>query len=416
MLLGSASFAETIDRLDGIWSAVSAICTALAVLVAVWATQKVLQQGQKSQLKDELRAVREAQSSLLASRGLFKAAIHPYWKVDETARETGANGDAEEFDPFDSKEVESESRVHESAYATEAAAWALIGAIQGANALGARLWDTADVDRLVTFIEAYGSKGWFPNYLALVAGGRSSPFALADEVVGAGSPDLEALAATFFADDDHLSGFPQRSPEFARVTDQFVDAGLFRIRDGITAFLAIGDAAAETLKPLRRFRPSGFLDRAGWNALTVPPYAAEQSTNEIVFRARSGQRYTGSTLGEIIEQIWPKNRFREATSNELLARGWRELHLMMMATRHNRGVKRAIERGDLVASPAEVTGLDRVIDGDDVTLPWPHREHPLAAVRGRRLSLSRRNVMLLDPSTERSLLESIGELTPAVTD
>jgi hypothetical protein len=389
--------------MNGIWSAISAVCTGAAVLVAVWATRRVLEQAQKSQLKDELRAVREAQSALLGARGRFKAAIHAYWKAPS------ASAQDREFDPFSSEEVKQEARVHEAAYGFEAAAWVLIGAIRGASALGARLWDPEQVTRLVDFIDVYGRQGWMPNYLSLVAtlepGQHLSRFSLAWEVAGEGSSDMDALVSEVFGDGDRVSGFPMDRKETSVLTDSFIDAALSQIREAIGAFLEVGDKAAETLKPLRNYRRSRFLSDEAWKQLDV---VQPEEANGPISVTALGKEYSGNSREDIISQIWQKGRYGSVAANPPLARGWREARLIALARHENLKVQAAVERGELILSDRQAQILKRLIDGDDVAVPWPHQAFPLTTVNGRRLARRPRNVKVYDATTDAALLQSLG--------
>jgi hypothetical protein len=406
VLLSSAGLVGVVNDLNGIWSAISAVCTGAAVLVAVWATRRVLEQGQKSQLKDELRSVREAQSALLAARGAFKAAIHAYWK-----RPSATEADSE--DPFASEQVRQEAQVHQAAYDMEAAAWVLVGAIRGAHALGSRLWEEDDVERLADFIEAYGRKGWLPNYLALVAtlerGTKLSRFSLVYQVTDGASRDMDDFATRYFSTDGRLSGFPTTVRDARLVTDGFIDAALARIREGVNEFLRVGDRAAETLKPLSRFRPSSFLSEGGWGSAPTAPDGDKPSTSAATFELARRQ-YSGSSLAEIIGKAWPDHAYDTLRRNDLLARAWREWKLVAVADERNRALRAAAADGRFVLSQREADFLDRLIDGEKVVIRWRHTAFPLTTVKGRMPTHLARSLVVLDPETERSFLESIGEL------
>lgn len=406
---------DVINQLDGLWSAISAICTAIAVLVAIWATRKVLEVERKSTLKDELRSVREALTTMVATRGDLEGGLQPYWKV------VGQYRSASE-DPFSDASVQQESRVHETVYKIEAASVALTTSLRGAVSLAPTAWDESEVDRLVAFIEVHGAKGWMPAYLTLVGSGAGKPVTgddLAREVVGNGSVDMDFFAASWFVSAQN-AGFPGDHADARAAVDFYHDGGRV-LREAVAAFLAVGDRISRSKRDLSTASPSRFLQRttgrqAGSDLLRpeLEPYREEHVDGRVELRATSGQVYEGDSFADLIGQIWSADEYRDVQVNEPLALAWRQTSLYRLARKHNAAILEKVAAGDLVVGDGERALLDALATGVEPAerpyAAWTRAGQPIAVVKGWIDAPEGSRTIVLDPATERSLLQSLGTL------
>lgn len=437
----SGSWFETwVTQQGGIWQAVSAVFTVAAVLIAIWATFRVLEEERKSRLKDELRAVREALSDVISTHGELEGALYPFWKLspDSDAWPEHDFPYDEARNPFADPGVQQEGKVTQTCYRIMGAGEVLLASLRGARSMGSSIWDRDEMDRLTRWISSYVNRAWKLPYFLLVtkndegAQGPWTGYRLVDEsTMKGGSPEYAELVAQQFASGKHPGLAPEGPADAAAVSAFYDEAEKILIR-AVSAFLDLGDAAAEDRRPLRRRRPKVFL-RSGDTgedllAVGVTPYQVEEAEGPVRFRAGGGKTYEANTYAGILTQIWAD--YSESTDNEALALGRRQMAAARLALRTNRETLRALEakgiepsaeqREILLSStfsvPDQFTTSEpfewhlpgtQLVLVDDLYNPdcyGPDDDVPLRPVG---------NVRFLDAQTERGLLESIGNFLPA---
>ncbi|WP_148070781.1 hypothetical protein [Curtobacterium sp. PhB130] len=436
--MGSGWFDTWVRDEGGIWQAVSAVFTVVAVLIAIWATFRVLEEERKSRLKDEMRAVREALAGIIQTRGDMEGALYPFWKLDAAAwpERDFPYGGAK--NPFEDPGVQQEARVTETAYRIIGAGEVLTASVRGAHSMGNSVWARADVDRLTQWISSYANRAWKLPYFLLVSRNEESDqgpwtgYRLVDEsTLEDGSPEYAELVAQQFAS-GKLPGLAPGGPARAEMVTGFYEVAEKTLIRAVSAFLALGDAAAEDHRPLRRRRAKSFLRGDGPGddllAVGVEPHRVENVAGTLHFEASGGKSYRAETYAGILMQIWTD--YSLATENEPLALGRRQMAAARLAARTNRGTLDALEASGIEPSADE----REILLGSTFTVPeqftgaqpfeWRLGGMPLvlvddlynvdcyepgAEVPTRPIG----NVRFLNAQTERLLLESIGRFVPA---
>lgn len=436
----SSSWFETwVTQQGGIWQAVSAVFTVAAVLIAIWATFRVLEEERKSRLKDELRAVREALAGVISTHGEMEGALYPFWKLDPDS-DVWPEHDFpydKASNPFADLGVQQEGRVTQTSYQIMGAGEVLLASIRGARSMGSSVWAREDVERLTRWISSYVNRAWKLPYFLLVtqddgrAQGPWTGYRLVDEsTMKGGSPEYADLVAQLFASGKH-PGLAPEGPANAAAVSAFYDQAEKILIRAVSAFLDLGDAAAEDRRALRGRHPKRFLcdHESGEDILAagVMPHQVEDTLGTIKFRAVGGKTYEADTYAGILSQIWLD--YTESTANEPLALGRRQMAAARLALRTNRealqaleasGIEPTAEQRDLLLSstfsvPEQFKG-DRPFEWklrgtqlvlvDDLYNPDCYESDddvPLRPVG---------NVRFLDAQTERGLLESIGKFVP----
>lgn len=435
--VASSWFETWVTDQGGVWQAVSAIFTVAAVLIAIWATFRVLEEERKSRLKDELRAVRESLASLISAHGEIHGAVYPFWKVGADAwpeREFPYNG---ALSPFADQGVQQQGRVTEAAYRIMGAGEILIASIRGARSMGNHVWNGVDIDRLTRWIRSYSNRSWKLPYFLLVATKNDDAFdpwtgyRLVDEsLMEGGSAEYVDLVAQRFADGRHPGLVTVGDAETSAISSFYDETHDILLR-AVSAFLELGDAAAEDRRALRRRRPKAFMrdQESGEDllAVAVTPYRVEQPTGPLYFQTADGKTYQADAYAQILSNIWTD--YAASTDNEPLALGRRQMAAARLAQRTNRSTLRMLEASgiELTAEQREILessaysvpdqfrrdkpyawqlGVGQLVLVDDLfnrDCYEPDSDVPLRPIG---------NVRFLDAQTERGLLESIGTFHP----
>jgi hypothetical protein len=418
----------------GIWQTISAVFTVAAVLIAIWATFRVLEEERKSRLKDELRAVRESLASLITTRGAMEGALYPFWKLgaDTWSEREFPYGNA--GNPFADAGVAQEGLVTETAYRIIGAGEVLNASIRGARSMGSNVWSRAESDRLTQWIRSYANRAWKLQYFLLVTDrDDSNPwtgYRLANEsTLNGGSAEFAALVAKEFASGKHPGLAPEGPANAADVTRFYEVAEATLIR-AVSAFLELGDAAAEDRRALRRRQPKSFLrdDKSKEDMLSVEvaAYQADPSFETLHFVTGGGQKYEADSYAGVLEKIWTD--YSSSTDNELLALGRRQMAAARLALVTNRntlrelgerGIEPTVEQREiLLSSTFSVPDQLR----SDRPFAWSLQGYELALVDdlfnpecyepGTRVPARPvGHVRFISAQTERALLESIGRFS-----
>ena len=419
----------------GIWQTISAVFTVAAVLIAIWATFRVLEEERKSRLKDELRAVRESLANLISTHGEMEGALYPFWKLrsDEWPEREFPYGGV--LNPFADPGVQQEGRVTETAYRIIGAGEVLNASIRGARSMGSSVWDRAESVRLTQWIGHYANRAWkLPYFLLVTDSDDLDPWtgyqlANASTMYG-GSAEYAELVAEQFASGKH-PGLAPEGPADAATVAAFYDAAEKTLIRAVSAFLDLGDTAAEDHRALRRRRPKSFLydDKSGDDVLAVDvtAYHVEHPSERLHFRAGNGKKYQADTYAGILNQIWTD--YSSSTDNEPLALGRRQQAAARLALKTNRDTLKALEASEIEPTAEEreilLSSTFSVPDQfrGDQPFVWALKDAQLVLVDdlynpecyelgddvpGRPAG----DVRFLKAQTERALLESIGKFAP----
>ncbi|WP_134545648.1 hypothetical protein [Cryobacterium sp. Hb1] len=392
----------------------------------------MLEEERKSRLKDELRAVRESLSNLISTHGAMEGALYPFWKRDAAEWPERAFPYGGSLNPFADPGVQQEGRVNETAYRIMGAGQVLNASIRGARSMGSSVWDRAEIDRLTQWINTYANRAWkLPYFLLVPDRDDSNPwtgYRLADESsMHGGSGEYVKLVAQQFASGKH-PGLAPEGPPGAETVAGFYDSAELILIQAVSAFLDLGDAAAEDRRALRRRRPKSFLrdDNSGDDVLAVDVTAhqVEYPSETLRFKIHGGKRYEAETYAEILNEIW--TGYSSSTDNEPLALGRRQDAAARLASKTNRDRLQALvgrgieptaeEREILLYSTFSVPDQFR----GDQPFVWALKDIQLVLVDdlydpecyelGADVpSRPSGQVRFLKAQTERALLESIGE-------